>query len=57
MMYYARSGYIIFSLRKLKFYEGWGTGAGSWGPEAGYEDRVRGWMTQTPFSFQSKEII
>ena len=56
-MCYTRSGYIIYSLRKLKFYEGWGTGTGSWGPEAGYEDRVRGWMTQTPFSFQSKEII
>ena len=39
MMCYPLSGYIIFSLRKLKFYGGWGpdvrAGAG-------------GWITQTP---------
>ena len=32
MMYHPPTGYIMFSLKKLKFY-------GGWGPGTGYEDR------------------
>ena len=32
-MCYTQSGYIMFSLKKLKFYVVWGPGAGGRGPD------------------------
>ena len=47
MMCYRASGYIIFSLRKLKFYGGWEPGAGCEG---------RGRITQTRLLTSIPEI-
>ena len=44
MMFYPTSVCIIFSLRKLKFYEGQWPGAGGRGPDT----RARGRIIQTP---------
>ena len=45
-MCYPTSGYVIFSLRKLKLYRGRVPGAGGWGPDM----RAGGRTTETPQS-------
>lgn len=44
MVCYSPSGYMIFSLRKLKSYEGWGLEARGWGPDI----RAGGWGPDNP---------
>ena len=48
-MCYPPSSYILFSLRKLKFYGGWGQGNGGWEPDmraGGWGPGAGGWITQ-----------
>ena len=51
MICYRPSGYIIFSLRKLKFYRGRGSEAGGWGLGAG------GRITLTVIQFKEVKIL
>ena len=47
MISYPPTGYIMFSLKKLIFYGG--RGSGDWGPGSGYEGRI----TETPLFYNT----